>query len=77
MKAKTTEPDLTEEEARFIADSTAAMETARQRVAKHGIPAIFQTKRWREKTGFPVGVLLRHELAITEFVRRTQARRSW
>ena len=54
MNAKTTKSNLTEEEARFIAESTAAVEEARKHVAKHGIPPQFLTKRWREKTSFPI-----------------------
>jgi hypothetical protein len=72
-----TAPNLTAEERRFIAETNAATEAARKHVEKHGIPPQFLTKRWREKTGFPVGVLLDWEIASAEFWKRIQGRASW
>jgi hypothetical protein len=72
-----TKPSLTEEEARFIAETQTATEEARQRVERDGIDPVFLTKRWLEKTGFPVGIILDHELAEAEFWRRTRSRAAW
>jgi hypothetical protein len=52
-------------------------EEARQRVERNGIDPVFFTKRWLEKTGFPVGIILDHELAEAEFWRRTRSRTAW
>jgi glycerate-2-kinase len=72
-----TKPSLTEEEARFIAETQTATEETRQRVERDGIDPVFLTKRWLEKTGFPVGIILDHELAEAEFWRRTRSRAAW
>ena len=77
MNAKTTKPDLTEEEARLIAETRTATEEARQRVEGDGIDPVFLTTRWLEKTGFPIGIILDHELAEAEFWRRTRERSVW
>jgi hypothetical protein len=62
---------------KFFADVEAAKEAARKHVEKHGIPPQFLTKRWRDKTGFPVGVLLDWEIASAEFWKRIRGRASW
>ncbi len=67
----------TPEELRFFDDVAAAEEAARKRIAKHGPDSVFQTRRWREKTGFPIGIILDYEVAEAEFWRRTGARRHW
>ena len=77
MKSTITKPSHTEEEARFIAETQTATEEARQRVERDGIDPVFLTKRWLEKTGFPVGIILDHELAEAEFWRRTRSRAAW
>ena len=77
-KSKTeTIPNLTAEERRFIAETKAAMAAAEKEVAKHGIPPQFQTKRWREKTGFPIGGLRHWEIASHEFWPRIRQRTTW
>jgi len=65
------------EELRFFDDVAAAEEAARKRITERGPNPVFQTKRWRDKTGFPVGVLLDWEAASAEFWPRIRARRCW
>jgi len=81
VKDKTTKTEvidnLTAEDMKFFDDVAAAEEAARARIAEHGPDPVFQTKRWRDKTGFPVGVLLEWEQASREFWPRIRARRCW
>jgi hypothetical protein len=78
MKSTITKPNLTEEEARFIAETQTATEEARQRVEHDGIDPVFLTKHWlKKKSGFPIGIILDHELAEAEFWRRTRSRAAW
>ena len=77
-KSKTeTIANPTAEDLKFFADVEAAEEAARKRIAEHGPDPVFQTRRWRDKTGFPVGVLLEWEQASREFWPRIRARRCW
>jgi hypothetical protein len=62
---------------KFFADVEAAEEDARKRIAEHGPDPVFQTKRWREKTNFPIGILWPWEAASAEFWPRIRARRCW
>ena len=82
MKDKTTNKtevieNPTAAQRKFFAEVEAAKEAAQRRIAEHGPDPVFQTRRWREKTSFPVGVLLDWELASREFWPRIRARRCW
>ena len=56
-----TAPDLSDEDRAFIEESERAIAAAEKHGKEHGPDPIFQTKRWREKTGFPIGIVLEDE----------------